>query len=94
MLTDRDLRHAAFVPALAEHLTWDPWRLKSPRVRDVMTWSVVTTSPDDTLVQAGLTMFRRRIGSLPVVEHGCLVGILTDDDVIRALNPAQGSETP
>jgi CBS domain-containing protein len=93
MLTDRDLRHATFVPALSEHLTWDAWRLKSPRVRDVMTWSVVTTSPDATLVQAGLTMFQRRIGSLPVVEHGCLVGILTDHDVIMALNAARGIET-
>ena len=93
MLTDRDLRHAAFVPALSEHLTWDARRLKSPRVRDVMTWSVVTTHPDATLVQAGLTLFQRRIGSLPVVENGCLVGILTDHDVIMALNTAQGIDT-
>jgi acetoin utilization protein AcuB len=93
MLTDRDLRHAAFVPALSEHLTWDARRLKSPRVRDVMTWSVVTTHPDATLVQAGLTLFQRRIGSLPVVENGCLVGILTDHDVIMALNEAQGIDT-
>ena len=90
MLTDRDLRHAAFVPALSEHLTWEAARLKSPRVRDVMSWTVLTTSPDATLVQAALTMFQRRIGSLPVVEDGCLVGILTDHDVIRAFNAAEG----
>ena len=52
------------MPALSEHLAWESARLKSPRVRDVMTWSVVTTSPDATLVQAALTMFQRRIGSL------------------------------
>lgn len=90
MLTDRDLRHATFVPALSEHLAWEAARLKSPRVRDVMSWTVVTTSPDATLVQAALTMFQRRIGSLPVVEDGRLIGILTDHDVIRAFNAAEG----
>lgn len=89
VLTDRDIRHAAFVPALAEYLGWEARRLKAPRVRDVMTWSVVTTHPDATLVQAGLTMFQRRIGSLPVVDNGRLVGILTERDILAAL--AEGS---
>jgi len=85
ILTDRDVRHAAFVPALAERLTWELRRMKSLRVRDVMTWSVVTTHPAATLTQAGMTMFQRRIGSLPVVENGRLVGILTETDVLGAL---------
>lgn len=91
ILTDRDIWHAAFVPALSEYLSWDPRRLKAPRVRDAMTWAVVTTDPDATLVQAGLTMFQRRIGSLPVVENGRLVGILTERDVLAAL--PKGPET-
>jgi len=86
MLTDRDLTHAAFMPVLAEYLPSDPRRLKGLRVRDVMTWSVVTIDPDATLVQAGLTMFQRRIGSLPVVENGRVVGILTDRDVLAVLH--------
>jgi len=57
-----------------------------------MTWSVVTTDPEAPLVQAGFTMFQRRIGSLPVVENGRLVGILTDRDVLAALHKAQGTE--
>jgi acetoin utilization protein AcuB len=91
MLTDRDVRHAAFVPALADHLSWELRRLKSLRVRDVMTWSVVTTHPEATLAQAGMTMFQRRIGSLPVVQDGRLVGILTETDVLGALT--EGQET-
>lgn len=89
MLTDRDLRHAALVPALAEHLNWEHRRLKALRVRDVMTWTVVTTDPDVTVVQAGWTMFQRRIGSLPVVEGGRLVGILTEHDVLQALGKGE-----
>jgi acetoin utilization protein AcuB len=85
ILTDRDIRHAALVPALAEFVPWEHRRLKALRVRDVMTWSVVTTDPDASLVQAGWRMFQRRIGSLPVVENSRLVGILTEHDVLAAL---------
>lgn len=90
ILTDRDLRHAAFLPALAEQSGLAPHRVKAPRVRDVMTWSVVTTRADVPLVQAALTMFQRRIGSLPVVEDGRIVGILTERDVIAALRKDRG----
>jgi acetoin utilization protein AcuB len=85
ILTDRDIRHAALVPALAEYVPWEHRRLKALRVRDVMTWSVVTTDPDASLVQAGWMMFQRRIGSLPVVDNAHLVGILTEHDVLGAL---------
>ena len=86
IVTDRDLRHAVFMPALAEQVAWEPHRVKAPRVRDVMTWSVVTTHPHITVMQAALTMFQRRIGSLPVVaDDGRLVGILTEWDVFTGL---------
>lgn len=85
IVTDRDLRHAAFVPVLAEQVGWEPHRVKAPRVRDVMSWSVVTTHEDTPLVQAALLMFQRRIGSLPVVTEDRLVGILTERDVWRGL---------
>jgi acetoin utilization protein AcuB len=55
-----------------------------------MTWSVVTTDADTPLVQAALTMFQRRIGSLPVVEDARLVGILTERDVLAALRKEHG----
>lgn len=93
IVTDRDLRHAAFVPALAERTGWSPRRVKALRVRDVMTWSVVTTHADTDLAQAALTMFQRRIGSLPVVADGCLVGILTERDVFTALQAGREVES-
>jgi acetoin utilization protein AcuB len=85
IITNRDLEHAAFLPALSGYLAWDRRRLKSPRVSDLMTWSAVTVSPDATLAQAGLLMFERRIGSLVVVANDRLVGILTGRDLLRAL---------
>jgi len=85
MLTDRDLAHASFMPLLAEHLGGPAARFAAPRVRDVMTWSAITTHPEATLVQAALTMFQRRIGSLPVVEEGRLLGIVTERDIMAML---------
>jgi CBS domain-containing protein len=96
IITDRDLMHAALLPALADQMPWDARRVKFPRVRDAMTWAVVTTRPDATLVEAGLVMVERHIGSLPVVDGGRLVGILTEHDVLVALRPGIGfdSEAP
>jgi acetoin utilization protein AcuB len=92
ILTDRDVKHAVFLPALAEHLGWDQRRYKALRVREVMTWSAVTTAPDTPLGQAAAIMFQRRIGSLPVLEAGRVVGILTETDVLAGLRNEQTIE--
>jgi acetoin utilization protein AcuB len=85
VLTDRDLPHAAFLPMLARHLPWDARRLGAPCVRDIMTCSVVTIGPEADLERAALLMFERRIGSLPVMQEGRVVGILTERDVFETL---------
>jgi len=93
MLTDRDIRSAVIAPALAERLP-ARWRGRANalqrcgealRVRDAMTWDCVTTRPDASLAQAAARMLDGRFGCLPVVDDGCLVGMLTERDVLRAL---------
>jgi acetoin utilization protein AcuB len=93
IVTDRDLRHAALAPAVQEYLSVQAHRLarqlnatlENLRVRDVMTWAVVTTGPETPLLSAALIMFESRVGSLPVLEGGRLVGLLTEQDVLKAL---------
>lgn len=93
IVTDRDLRHAALAPALQEYLSVRAHRrarqlggtLENLRVRDVMTWALVTTGPEAPLLSAALIMFESRVGSLPVLENGRLVGLLTEQDVLKAL---------
>jgi acetoin utilization protein AcuB len=94
IVTDRDLRHSAFLPLLARHLVWEERWLRTPRVRDIMTWSVVTIDPDADLVRAALLMFKRRIGSLPVIDRGTLVGIVTERDVFDAFQRSGESPAP
>ena len=48
-----------------------------------MTWRIVTIEPDADLVRAGLLMFDRRIGSLPVIDQGRLVGIITERTILE-----------
>jgi acetoin utilization protein AcuB len=59
-----------------------------------MTWSVVTIDPDADLVRASLLMFERRIGSLPVTDHGTLIGIVTERDLFDAFRAAGESPDP
>jgi len=54
-------------------------------VKEVMTWGVITVKPEAEIRQAAGTMHTNKIGALPVVEHGKVVGMLTGDDVLKTL---------
>ena len=104
IITDRDLRSAAMAPSIVEFLPADLRQavegaamiLDELRVRDAMTWAVVTTRPDASVAEAGAVMFERRVGSLPVRENGKLVGIVTERDIFKALmmsiQPVRGAD--
>lgn len=50
---------------------------------EFMTHNVVTATPDMTLTQVAKTMLDMRIGGMPVVENGELVGIITESDIFK-----------
>src|SRR5690606_40100655 len=54
-------------------------------VKDLMTPGAITAGPDMSLKDAADLMRSRLIGSLPVVDDGELVGIVTATDVFDAL---------
>ena len=53
-------------------------------VREVMTKDPVTIAPGDTTLAASEVMRENKIGCLPVVDSGRLVGIVTEHDFIDA----------
>lgn len=59
-------------------------------VGSMMTRSVVTASPNVTVRDAANLMRSKLIGSLPVMEEGKLVGIVTATDVFDALQAGDG----
>lgn len=55
-------------------------------VREYLQRSPVVVQPDETIESAARTMAREGVGTLIVADHGRLVGIVTDRDlVLRAL---------
>ena len=61
-------------------------------VRDVMSFHPVAMPPDVDLPVAADVLVRSRLTSLPVVEEGVVVGILTRRDLVDVLAPPP--ETP
>lgn len=55
----------------------------SLRVRDVMTSPVISVPPHEDVEEAAKKMNARRIRRLPVVKDGHLVGIVTENDIVR-----------
>lgn len=67
------------------------------RVSTAMVHKVTTIAPDATLRKAAGMMTGHAIGSLPVVDDGRLVGILTTADLLRliskgTIHPAPNTE--
>ncbi len=55
------------------------------KVRDVMTAKLVTVSRKDTLREAQELMKQKKISGIPVEENGRFFGLVSVDDIIRAL---------
>jgi len=84
IVTDRDIRQA--LPSRATTLGVHELLASVDRVtlREIMTKDVVTVTPDQSIPEAARLLVEHRIGALPVVEDGRLVGILTETDVLNA----------
>jgi acetoin utilization protein AcuB len=85
ILTDRDIR--LNLPSPANTLSvWEVnYLLARLTVAEVMTRGVVTIGASRDVAAAAHLMLEHRIGALPVVEDGRLVGIITETDLLRAL---------
>ena len=85
IVSEPDLLRA--MPSPATSLTvWEmPELLERLPVREVMTPDVVVVEPTTRVQDAAQLMVDRRIGGLPVVEDGRVVGIITETDVFRVL---------
>lgn len=83
IVSQRDLFRSALARALGYGQHAQQKLLDLLLVKEVMTSDVLTIRPDATLEEAARTMLERKVGCLPVVEAGRLVGILTEADFVR-----------
>ena len=85
ILSQRDLFRAAISSALQLRPAAErEWLAKIP-VREAMTSTVFTVPPGATAHDAVKLMLEKRIGCVPVVEEGKLVGLLSESDCMRYL---------
>ena len=91
IISDRDLKKAA--PSPFDRDTAEEYlRLTSAvTIKEVMSGDVVTISPHAPIEEAANLMFQKRIGALPVVQDGKMVGIITETDVLGVLTEMMGA---
>jgi len=78
IITDRDTReHAGY--------------LDRTEVKAAMSKKPITVTPATTLETAAQILLKRKIGGLPVVENGRLVGMITTSDVLQAFLDVMGA---
>jgi acetoin utilization protein AcuB len=91
IVTDRDLRQVIFDPWIQDALGDATLTLRALIVREVMTWGVLSVRADADLRAAARLIRERKIGALPVVDDGRLVGLLTESDVLAASEKLLGT---
>jgi CBS domain-containing protein len=87
IVTDRDVRHHLFAPRVLKQvgtITIDVL-LKTVPVTAVMSSPVLSVRADDEILEAARVMLEDKVGSLPVVENGRVIGIVTETDVLRQI---------
>ena len=74
VLSDRDLRPVLLSPTLAR-----------AQVGELMSEDLTTIAPDAPVEEAASLLVVKKIGCLPVVADGTLVGIVTETDLLAVL---------
>ncbi|AKM20086.1 Inosine-5'-monophosphate dehydrogenase [Geobacillus sp. 12AMOR1] len=90
LVTDRDLRDASpSIFHLHEHLE----DLQKP-VSTIMKTDLIVGHPLDFVEEVAALFYEHRIGCLPIVNYGKLVGIITQTDLLRTFIELTGVHQP
>ena len=85
LVTQRDLFKAAMSSTMGYGEKAQKAYLQSVRVKEIMTYPVVTISPETSVATAADMIITKGIGYLPVVDGTTLVGMVTKTDLLRCL---------
>ena len=84
IVTDRDIRLNLPSPATSLSVWEINYLMARLTVESVMTTSVVIVGPQRDARAAAQLMLDNKIGALPVLDGGHLLGIITETDLLRA----------
>ena len=84
IVTDRDIRLNLPSPATSLSVWEINYLVARMTLTSVMTTAVITVDPRRDAREAARLMLYHKIGALPVVDGGKLLGIITETDLLRA----------
>ncbi|MCO5386223.1 MAG: CBS domain-containing protein [Desulfosporosinus sp.] len=94
LVTDGDLREVSPSPATTLSIFELNYLIAKTPIREVAIKKVVTCHPDTQIEDAALLMRDHKIGGLPVVDGGKVVGIITGSDIMDAFLDIMGFRSP
>jgi acetoin utilization protein AcuB len=94
IVSERDIKQASPSPATALEIREIYYLLDKVKVKQIMTRRPYTISSMAPIEEAALIIREKKIGCLPVVDDGKLVGILTETDIIDAFIEGMGVNGP
>ncbi len=83
IVSEKDLLYASPSPATSLSIYELHYLVSKIKVADVMTKDVITVGEYTPLEEAARIMVDHKIGGLPVVRNGTLVGIITETDLFK-----------
>ncbi len=60
--------------------------------KDIMIKNIITVSSDTSFKEAKNMMIKNKVGCLPILEYGDLIGMLTKNDLIKLQDTSSGNE--
>jgi CBS domain-containing protein len=83
IVSQRDLLRASLSNVMGLPAEEQQRFLEGVKIGAVMSEEPVWIAPDASIREAARIMAERKIGCLPVIAHGELIGIVTETDVLR-----------
>jgi len=84
IVAQTDLLHASPPIAIPSNVFEMSYLLANLHVREVMSSPPITVAKDAPLEEAARVMVEKKIGCLPVMQEGALVGMITETDMFEA----------
>lgn len=83
LLSERDLMGRAIPAIFGLKQKTKSALLKTYQIKEIMKRRIITVSPETPIKEAAHLMAEKKIGCVPVVSDGALVGLVTTTDILR-----------
>jgi CBS domain-containing protein len=85
IITEGDINRVSDSPATDVRIYNLYHRIGDLPVRDIMTRTVVSVTPDTLIMDVARLLLKHRIGGVPVVEADRAIGVITESDLFRLI---------